>query len=193
MTREFERGPGPSGLEFTPEGWVADDLEFFRLVMDHPAPRPYSYLTQLKDDARAWRPWAFWVAGAAAIALAVLTEQWWLVAVGVCVLAIWFSMFRNLVRQVRNCQIVIGVVETLAPHPLYANGKWLAATAIGGGWATAQALVADKGQVPVVLLPRLADAIRYRQGPAEVAILYTPRSQFSLVIGVRPLPLGSKS
>lgn len=181
MTKEFEREQEPAGLEFTPEGWVVDDLEFFRLVMGHPPPRPYSYLTQLKDDARAWRPWAFWIAGAAALALAVITGQWWLMAVGVWVLAIWFWMFRNLVRQVRNCQVVIGVIETLAPHPL------------GGGSGTAQALIADKGQIPVALLPRLADAVRHHQGPAEAAILYTPQSQFSLVIAVRPLPAGSKS
>ncbi len=178
MKSESANDQTTTGLEFTPEGWATDDLPSFRLIMDHPPPRAYSYLTQLKIDALAWKPWAFWLGGVAFLVLAVIVKQWWLIVVGLFVLNAWFTMFRSVVRQMRDCPVAIGIVKALAPHPLLR------------GSATAQALVADGKEIPVVLSSPLAGVVRTWQGPVEVAILHTPQSQFSLVIGARPVPAG---
>jgi hypothetical protein len=102
----------------TPEGWVVTDLKTFRLVVDHPPPRPNCYLHQFLEDARDWKPITVWVIGIGTITVGVAAGWWWLLPFGVALLLYWLIFFLLSVRTMRVCPVAVGQVGALEPHPL---------------------------------------------------------------------------
>jgi len=164
------------GVEITPEGWLVTDIKEFHLLKDHPPPRPYSYVDQLKEDARSWKPVAFWVVGTVLIGLGAAAQQWLFLPVGVFVLGVWFRMLQKAVDHLRHSPVLRGALEALGPHPLLPD------------WRTARALLGDGRQIPVVLPARLAGAVGDEHGPVEVLVLDSPQAQYSSVFGIRAIP-----
>jgi hypothetical protein len=159
-----------------PEGWVVEDAKTFRLLAEHPPPRPYGYLAQLNEDARSWKPVTFWIVGTSLIGVAAATGAWLLLPVGVGVLACWFGFFWSTVRFLRHAPVLIGRIEALQRHPLLAD------------YATAQARLEDGQEIPIFFLSRLAADILAEQGRADVLILDNPRSEYSFGFAARPVP-----
>src|SRR5689334_13436778 len=142
--------------EVTPEGWVVADLKTFRLIADHPPPRPYGYLQQLWVDSRSWKSIAMWVIGVGIIAIAVAIGWWPFLPLGGALLAFWFVMFRRTVRYIHDSPVGVGLVGALSPHPLMRD------------YSTGIAVMADGREVPVTFPTRLADGIIGGGGRAEI-------------------------
>src|SRR5262245_41511116 len=112
--------------------WTTASSEATLRLYRQPPPRPSSHFTQFRVDARAYKPWVFWLGGAGLIALgfAILCLQpivpipgraisvprglrlwlgWLVVAFGVWVLLVWFSKFMQAVHATRTAPLATGV------------------------------------------------------------------------------------
>jgi hypothetical protein len=163
--------------EVTPEGWVVTDLKTFRMIADHPPPRPYSYLHQLWVDARSRRPLTLWAYGIGVIAVAVALGWWLLLPVGGALLALYVMMLRSAVRHFRAAPAAVGVVEALTPHPKM------------GDFLTGIAITSDGREVLVALPAQLTDGIIGGGRRAEIFFLYDSQpGNYSLGFGARAMP-----
>ena len=129
---------------------------------------------QLRLDSQNWKPVAFWVVGAVLILAGAAVGNWHLLAVGVFVLAAWVMMFVSAVRTVRNYPVVVGVIDSLTPHPQVRH------------IATARAVTADGQAIPVAAATALAYGFLAGNGRAEVLFLHDPRSAACWVLAARP-------
>jgi hypothetical protein len=163
-----------SGMTRMAEGWLVQEREDFLFLYEHDPPRPYAYLRQLRDDARNWKPVAFWVVGSTLLAAGALSGQWVFALCGGLTLALWLWMFLRVARSLRHSPLRRGVVSKLEPHPLVSDQS------------TAHARSPDGEDTPVVVSTALAASVLDRDGRAEVLYLFEPRSQFSSVYAVRP-------
>jgi len=160
-------------LVVTPEGWEVQDLNLFRLCVDHPPPRHHAYLYQLREDLKGWPTLALWVVGIGLVGLGWAIGQWLLAALGMILFVIWFRLFRLTVRNIRDSPLAVGMVESLGPHPLMRGGS------------TANAQLKDGQVVPVVLSNEPATQLIQEQGRIEVLFLDDHESEYALVLGVR--------
>jgi hypothetical protein len=162
--------------EVAPDGWVVTDTKTFQLIANHPPPRPYGYLHQLRVDAGSKRVIKLWVLGIGIIAIGVQLGWWALLPVGIGVFALWFTMFRNTVRFFRECRTGVGLVGALKPHPVLDD------------CSTGVALTIDGQEVSVYLPTRLVGEIIGRDGRAEVLFVHDPRKEWAFGIGARAAP-----
>jgi hypothetical protein len=170
-----ERGTRHTNVGVTADGWVVEDEKYFRLLMDHNPPRPRVYRRQLSVDARSWKPVTLWIAGLFLLAFGALAGQWPVALSGVMVFILYLWMYVKTVRHFRNSPIMSGVIDALTPHPIVGN------------CSTAEAKLADGRTTVVVVATRLAADILKERGRADVVFLYDSKSEYSNVIGVRPM------
>ena len=168
-------------VEVTPDGWAVPSTfwQYYRFVTDHEPPRPGAVAFQLRVDARNWKPVAFWVVGGVLIVAGAVAGRWDILVIGVFVIAAWAMMFANAVRTVRNYPVVVGVIDTLTPHPQVPQ------------FATARAVTADGRTIPVAAATALVRGFLAGNGRAEVLFLHDPRSAGCWVLAARPRPAES--
>ncbi|HEX4591510.1 MAG TPA: hypothetical protein VH120_16355 [Gemmataceae bacterium] len=163
-------------VEITPDGWAVPSSfwQYYRFVTDHEPPRPGAVGFQLRLDSQNWKPVAFWVVGAVLMMAGAAAGRWDLLAVGVVVIAAWGMMFASAVRTVRNYPVVVGVIDSLTPHPQVRQ------------IATARAVTADGQTIPVAAATALVWGFLAGNGRAEVLFLHDFRSAACWVLAARP-------
>lgn len=160
----------------TPDGWAVTDLPWFRLLVDHPPPRPYGYLDQLKQDVRDWKCVGLWLLGIGLVALALAAGWWLLLPVGFCVLYFMCRLTNSMRRYCRDTPLCRGVIDALErPHSVWRDQSM------------ARARLADGEEALVSLPTRLVLGMLEEQGRAEVMFLYDPTAPHSVVIGARAI------
>jgi hypothetical protein len=164
----------------TAEGWVTDDAEQLRFFLDHPPPRPFGYLDQMKVDAGSRRALTFWAAGLGAITVGVAAGQWPLVIGGLCVVGAYIRCLWLVVPGRRNAPVRTGVIQGWDPPGVVPRH------------VTADARLPDGVLVRVALHESgTGGGVAEHPGPAEVVFLYEPTTTYSLVLAVRPLGPGT--
>lgn len=161
----------------TPDGWVTVTQFYrqFRILVDHPPPRPYDYVDQLRADLRNWKFVGLSVLSVGMLAL-LATRFWPAAAAGAWGCARLFLLVRRKVREMRESPLRIGVVEAVGP------------SAALGDYFMTQARLEGGDEVAVALFPPLASTVTGWGGRAEVLFLDTPKRGYSLALGVRPIP-----
>lgn len=178
MNKRGRNDPFDHGVEVTADGWIVTDISGFRLLADQAPPRSSCFLHLLKDDAHEWKVVAFWIVGGGLLVWACVTQEWSLVLPGVIVLSLWVRMFRAALQDLRDCPLIIGVIEALGPPPhLLLHDHSITCAQLPDGRA-----------LQVALPTRLGRACLHEHGRAEVLILYNPKLLYSFVIGARPIP-----
>jgi uncharacterized repeat protein (TIGR04138 family) len=161
----------------TVAGWTTPFPAGTLLLYLHPTPRPYSHLTQLRVDARAYKPWLFWAGGAGLIILGFgltparapgLVPPW--VAL-TCILAgghfllAWFSRFLFAVHCTRTAPLDVGLIRTLKAAPPWPD------------LAFADAIRADGTVVEVTVFRAIVDGWLNSHGECEVLFYTRPRGR----------------
>jgi hypothetical protein len=138
-----------SKLNFvTVAGWTTPYTEATLDLYLQPTPRPFSYGMQLRADARAYKPWLFWIGGGGLIVLGLALLYWprpageaggtlsWLgwpsILFGGLVLAAYFRMFLQAVHWTRTAPLGVGVVRTLQSLPPWPDLALAEAVDVGG-------------------------------------------------------------
>src|SRR5262245_10685465 len=110
-----------ANLEVTSDGWIVEDLDFFRILTDNRPPRPASFSYWLKRDVRGCLTVALWLGAASLIALAVTTGSYYLLSLALFLLCFYLICFFQTVFSFRDCPVEVGVIGKLSPHPLLKN------------------------------------------------------------------------
>ena len=101
----------------SPDGWISRYTEStFRLFIDHPPPRPYSYLTQLKGEVQSGYTITCWVVGVGLIVAGWFT-YWLVVVLGLLPIAFWLFAYLHGMHSIRNSVVARGIIKILKPHP----------------------------------------------------------------------------
>jgi hypothetical protein len=185
--RALPREPTPD----TPEGWVVEDLDHYRFLIDRAPPRPGCFLRTLKGDLQSLFVLGIWAKAGGAVGVG-LALSWggfevggmWLALPGLALVLLGARLaffllgrFFACVQKLRHGPVFRGEVCALRPHPLNAPN-----------YSTAEARLAD-GRVLLVALPTApAAAFLDRDGRAEVLLVATPDFQEGHVIGIRAVP-----
>ena len=105
-------------VEMTPDGWYVTDPKSFRLIVDHPPPRPWGHWNQIRVDMKHWMPVAIWFICTAFVVAGFATPFWFFVFPGVYGFVRWFRIAHMSVRDIRSCPVASGVIDALRKHPL---------------------------------------------------------------------------
>jgi|SRR5579883_1531541 len=159
--------------DLTAEGWAVEDHTFFRLMTEHPPPRPYGYANQLWVDLRSWKPALLWIAAITLLVVGVTMRQWYLLLPGAGLAAFYFRAVRGTVEYLREAPTAIGRIDGLSGHPILPD------------YSTAVAELADGRKVRVAVRTRLASWIVKRGQSAEVLILLDDRSEYCMTLAAR--------
>jgi uncharacterized repeat protein (TIGR04138 family) len=156
----------PNAPLTTLAGWTTIIQKEMLLLYLHPLPRPFSYRTQLRIDARAYKPWLIWLLGGGLIALGAyslrqpkegfLTFGWSTISAGAGLLFLWLSGFLTTVRWTRNAPLEVGLIQsvkTMIPFP---------------DMVTADAIEADGTVVEVTTFRVIVDRLLSEHGECEV-------------------------
>ena len=164
------------GSNAAAEGWATEDDSIFRLLAEHPPPRPYGYADQLWVDLRSWRPLTLWAAAIACLVAGVLMGEWRTLLFGVALVGFYLYAIRGTVGYLRDTPAAVGLLGDLSPHPVLPDHS------------TAVAVTADGQRIPVSVRTRLVAPILDRGRRAEVLLLLNPRSEYGVVFGARAQP-----
>jgi hypothetical protein len=134
-----------------------------------------SYPYQFGVDARSWKPLAFWFGGGLLLVVGVWKGEWWAVAFGLVVLGLWFWLYLQTVHFLRTGIVLTGVIEETKRATLL------------GDVSRARARLSDGKEIVVIVPTRLTAGFLKEDGRLSVLLLKEPRSEFSIVIGARPV------
>jgi uncharacterized repeat protein (TIGR04138 family) len=160
-------------------GWTTTIPRGMLLFYLHPIPRPYSYLTQLKIDARSYKPWLFWIGGGgltahrfysldgqpgAGVLGGVSSRQAWInIEFGVALLLFWLRCFFQAVHCTRTAPLEVGLIRTLKFLPPWPD------------LSSAEAIQADGTVVEVTVSRAIVDGLLEDHGECEVLFYKRPR------------------
>jgi hypothetical protein len=162
-------------IESRKEEWLIPCADLFELIMEHPPPRPVSYLHQLWTDAQHWEPWLYFGWAIPAAVFGIAFDNWISVGAAILVFLVYASCVVSVVRRYRSDSVELGVIEGWDPL-----GNW-------GSFRTASARLPDGHIVDVALHNKWAANIAGHRGPSEVLFLNSSRGRYQPIIAVRPI------
>jgi hypothetical protein len=163
-------------VETTADGWTVSNVRFFHHVIGHPAPRPWSYWDQIKEDAGSWKVWRIWLSALVPLGIGAVTGLWFVSLFGVFSAYVWVRLCRGAVRMTRNCGTGTGIVGSIRPHPIVPTVFFVGDAALPEG-----------GTASIAIEIRLAAEVKRLGFPVEVLFASTPGWQYGTVLAIKAI------
>lgn len=100
-------------FEVTNSGWVVEDKAFFELITKNRPPRPFTYIEQLKIDAKHWKPLLVWGVALGAIISGIIQNHISFIIFGIIVLIDFGRKLLEVVADYKKMPLMYGDIHEI--------------------------------------------------------------------------------
>ncbi len=155
--------------------WITDDFDYFEFLRSNDPVRKGVFLRQIKADLKSTKTFIVILLILGSLIFGIIKSQSIFLLLPIIGLSLYLRMFYLVTKGTRYAHLMLATVDSIREqHPIM---KTVSLT---------DAILNDGKVVPVSLDKSQAEGILQSNKEIEVAILYTPSSECSQVIAMRP-------
>jgi len=153
--------------------WIAHDKDSFNYFTNNNPPRNGVFLKQFLADLKGLNTLALLISGIVCISISIVYESISIFAFGVAISLIYLMLLLKVTLADRVAQLKTGHINKLEDHEFYSH------------MSTALAKTNENEDIPVVFETEPAKTLVGENGTAMVIFLYSPKEQYSTVLGIK--------